>query len=75
MGQVIQLTSQFIENYCTADGGRMVCYVSGPFQLCPIQYGNDYYTSVAISVNPAIPPQLRLLLAEMKKVDIEDLPR
>lgn len=75
MSQVIQLTREFIEDYCTVEGGRMVCYVAGPFQLCPIQYGDDYYTSVTTSVNLAIPPHIRLLLVEMDRVNIEDLPR
>lgn len=75
MSKVIKLTPEFIAEFCTHEGGRIICYIAEPFQLCPVQYGEHYYTSEAISVNPKIPPNIRLLLAEMEKVNIEELPR
>jgi hypothetical protein len=59
---LLKLPREFIDSYCTTEKGQLICYFTKPHYICPIQIGDNFYTSVNVLNILRFDPQVRSLL-------------
>jgi predicted fused transcriptional regulator/phosphomethylpyrimidine kinase len=68
---LLKIPQEFIDTYCTTEKGQVVCYLSKPYYICPVQIGENFYTSQNILTIHRLDPAIRSMLDSFELVSVE----